>query len=166
MKLKREIIAILLIICVLFTISSINAADSGEEAVGTVNETVGLTEIDESDYNNLAKSNDDVEILSEGNIGTFTNLKNNISNSVNYLELNDDFELSTTTDGAVISNIGIDIQKTLTIDGKGHYIDAKEKTNVFNIFSKVTLKNIIFKNGKSSYGGCLYYYTSSIFFSR
>ena len=48
MKFKREIIAIMLIICMLFTISAISAADSGEDTIGVANNTVEATSQDYS----------------------------------------------------------------------------------------------------------------------
>ena len=70
MKFKREIIAIILIICMLFTISAISAADSNTTAVSAVNESVKVSSIDIAGDNNLAKSNGDVEILGEPDNGS------------------------------------------------------------------------------------------------
>ena len=61
---------------------------------------------------------------------------------------------------------GIIINKNITIDGKGHTIDAKQMTRIFNVQAlNVTFKNIIFVNGKSNlryddggnHGGAIYY---------
>lgn len=58
---------------------------------------------------------------------------------------------------------GIDIDKPLTIDGQGHIIDARNQTRIFQAFNNVTLKNIIFKNGYSSYGGAVYSGSGNLF---
>ncbi|WP_405285060.1 hypothetical protein [Methanobrevibacter sp.] len=46
---------------------------------------------------------------------------------------------------------GIFIGKSLTVDGKGHIIDCKNKSRDFSLHGDgiITLKNIIFKNGQS-----------------
>ena len=53
----------------------------------------------------------------------------------------------------------ITIDKSMTIDGQGHSIDANHASRVFYVnASDVTLKNINFINGKSDYyGGALYF---------
>lgn len=49
---------------------------------------------------------------------------------------------------------GIEINEDIEIDGKGHVIDAKGQTSIFNIVSgNITLKNIIFKNAYSKLDG-------------
>ena len=53
---------------------------------------------------------------------------------------------------------GIIINKNITIDGKGHTIDAKDKSRIFNIQALgVTFKNIIFANGNSDHGSAICY---------
>ncbi len=48
---------------------------------------------------------------------------------------------------------GILINRNITIDGKGHAIDAGEMTRIFNVQAlNVTLKNIKFVNGKTNTG--------------
>ena len=85
--------------------------------------------------------------------GTFTELANAISgtSSGGTLELTKNY---TNTDG--YNSDGIIIDKGITIDGKGHTIDAQGKSRIFYIKStSVTLKNINFINGRISdqYGG-------------
>ncbi|WP_407377214.1 Ig-like domain repeat protein [Methanobrevibacter sp.] len=50
------------------------------------------------------------------------------------------------------------VNKTVTIDGKGHTLDAQQKSSIFYIehASNVVLKNMIFKNAKSVNGGAIY----------
>ena len=147
LKFKREIMAVILIICMLFTISSISAADSSTDAISVTNTTVKAVN-DDLAYDNLAMKND-VEILSETDGGTYADLNSKISgasaNSVIYFE--NDYEY--TDDSPDSITISID---NLTIDGKGHFIDAKEKCRIFASTNKLTLKNIKFLNAKSSTG--------------
>ena len=50
---------------------------------------------------------------------------------------------------------GIIINKSVTIDGQGHKIDANNLMRIFQITNnaEVTFKNIIFANGQAKYGG-------------
>lgn len=51
---------------------------------------------------------------------------------------------------------GIEIDEDLIIDGNGHFIDAKNKSRIFEIFADdVVLKNINFKNGFADNGSAL-----------
>ena len=144
----------------LFTISAISAADSNTTAVSAVNESVKVSSIDIAGDNNLAKSNGDVEILGEPDDGSFAALNTKISGatveSTVYLE--NDYKYSDSDSGTG----GISIEKSLTIDGQGHIIDANGKSRIFKcaIYGDVdvTLKNIIFVNGVADYGGAVYWY--------
>jgi len=87
---------------------------------------------------------------------TFSDLKSTINSASTYelIELN--YDISNTD----YSNSPIFISKTLTIDGKGHSIDAKGLTRIFSISgTDVTLKNIKFKNAyySSGSGGAIYW---------
>ena len=165
LKFKREIIAILLIICMLFTISVVSAADSSTDAVSATNATVEAASEDVANDNNLATEND-VESLGEGEsseVGTFADLKSDldITNAVAYstILLNRSYKFTDSVDAN-----GLTISKSITIDGQGHTIDANEKNRVFYITTKgvnVVLKNIIFINGKASQGGAISSSTST-----
>ncbi|MEE1128713.1 MAG: hypothetical protein UHW99_01895, partial [Methanobrevibacter sp.] len=153
MTFKKEIITILLIICVLFTISAISAADSGDEAVSVANDTVKVTGVNVNSENNLQKSNDDVEILGDTDDGSFAALQTKVSGASGTVPLENDYEYKDTDNG----NQGIFIMSAITIDGQGHTIDAKGKSAIFVAqASNVVFKNITFKNGNSSYGGAIY----------
>jgi len=53
---------------------------------------------------------------------------------------------------------GIIINKNITIDGKGHTIDAKGMSRIFNLqASGIIFKNIVFANGKTTYGPAIFY---------
>ncbi|WP_407374766.1 beta strand repeat-containing protein, partial [Methanobrevibacter sp.] len=154
MKFKKEIITILLIICVLFTISAISAADSGDEAVSVANDTVKVTGVNVNSENNLQKSNDDVEILGDPDDGSFAALNTKISGASGTVLLENDYEYKSTD--TITSGINI-ATANLIIDGQGiTTIDAKGNTSIFNVNADgVTLRNIKFVNGFSSSGAAV-----------
>ena len=106
----------------------------------------------------LGMSNND-ENLQATNNGTFWDLQTLIFNapagSVIELEKNyifDDFDYSD----------GIDIMRSMTINGNGYTIDAQGQGRIFNIINyyednpKIYLNNITFKNGRYIDGGAIF----------
>ena len=95
----------------------------------------------------LTVSYGDISLTKERVIGEFDILQNLINNN-DELELDRDYTYVSGVDEIIE---GILIDKNITIDGKGHTIDAKEMTRIFNVQAlNVTFKNIIFANGKSN----------------
>ena len=90
------------------------------------------------------------------NIRTFTDLQNAIGLVTGTLTLNQNVAL-TTKEAADFTN-GITINKDITIDGKGHTIDAKNLGRIFSIGEgfTVTLTNATLINGKADKGGAIY----------
>ena len=90
------------------------------------------------------------------NIRTFTDLQNAIGLVTGTLTLNQNVAL-TTKEAADFTN-GITINKYITIDGKGHTIDAKNLGRIFSIGEgfTVTLTNVTLINGKATEGGAIY----------
>ena len=88
--------------------------------------------------------------------GTFSQLSTLISNTPEngILNLNKDY-----VKDASSSNEGIVISKAITIDGKGHTIDANHTSRIFKVqAANVTLKNINFINGYcAENGGAIYW---------
>ena len=140
----------------LFMVSAVCAANCEVQAISAHNSTD--TVVSTANDDNL-KMNDANEILAETDDGSFAALNTKISGatagSTVYLE--NDYEYSSTDSGTG----GISINKNLIIDGKGHTIDAKQKSRIFTIDVSgtvdLTLKNIIFKNGKAGFGGAIYW---------
>ena len=112
---------------------------------------LSVSAISAADTNNI----DDVVAVADA--GTFDALQEKITNATSgstiYLE--NDYTQTGSND--------IIIDKNLTIDGKGHLIDAKKQSRIFNITNGVTvaLNNITFINGYAagymfnSYGGSI-----------
>ena len=90
------------------------------------------------------------------NIRTFTDLQNAIGLVTGTLTLNQNVAM-TTKEAADFTN-GITINKDITIDGKGHTIDAKNLGRIFSIGEgfTVTLTNVTLINGKADKGGAIY----------
>ena len=84
---------------------------------------------------------------------TFTYLQMLIDEAGETLTLTNDFIYSAGDLGQVTIN------KTITIDGKGHTIDANHQSRIFTITAdEVVLKNINFKNGREAgNGGSIYW---------
>ncbi|WP_407377543.1 right-handed parallel beta-helix repeat-containing protein [Methanobrevibacter sp.] len=115
----------------------LSQADAGEMMSLKEGELIGQTE------------NDDV--ISEGDVGTFAELQGNITaakpGSTLTLTKNYGWESGFDIEGIIIG-------KSMTIDGNGFKIDAKEKSRIFKITAdNVMLKNIIFTNGKTTGNG-------------
>ena len=90
------------------------------------------------------------------NIRTFTDLQNAIGLVTGTLTLNQNIAM-TDKEAANFTN-GITINKDITIDGKGHTIDAKNLGRIFSIGEgfTVTLTNATLINGKATEGGAIY----------
>ena len=90
------------------------------------------------------------------NIRTFTDLQNAIGLVTGTITLNQNVAM-TAKEAADFTN-GITINKDITIDGKGHTIDAKNLGRIFNIGEgfTVTLTNATLINGKAAEGGAIY----------
>ena len=90
------------------------------------------------------------------NIKTFTDLQNAIGLVTGTITLNQNVAM-TAKEAADFTN-GITINKDITIDGKGHTIDAKNLGRIFNIGEgfTVTLTNATLINGRATEGGAIY----------
>ena len=90
------------------------------------------------------------------NIRTFTDLQNAIGLVTGTITLNQNVAM-TAKEAADFTN-GITINKDITIDGKGHTIDAKNLGRIFNIGEgfTVTLTNTTLINGRAVEGGAIY----------
>ena len=90
------------------------------------------------------------------NIRTFTDLQNAIGLVTGTITLNQNVAM-TAKEASDFTN-GITINKDITIDGKGHTIDAKNLGRIFNIGEgfTVTLTNATLINGRATEGGAIY----------
>ena len=133
MKFKKSLL-ILIFTIFLCSIISVSAVDINDTAITTDDEQP----LQETDENILSDTNDIAE-----NSFTALEVKIAFTPEGGTLELDKDYEFNTN------SNIttGVFINKNITIDGKGHSIDGKSKSRIFNIKADdVVIKNIILMN--------------------
>lgn len=165
MKLKKFIPFFLIILILICCVNAINATSDD-------NSTLELNQ------------NDEIEIISENNKDTVAvpqgeaileEMSNDEKVSANaepkqpltsaYSQFRDDIDDGKANivlkDDIKISSPFV-ITSPTVIDGQGHTIDAQKKTNIFILNSKLTLKNMILKNGKASQGGAIYSYTHDL----
>ena len=150
MKCKKGLFILCLLVCALFTISSISASDLAES---------DMDELTAADDTQVIEENND-EIIGESDNGTFQALQDKINNAEgSTITLENDYEYDDFNNGN-----GIYITRELTIDGRGHKIDGKSASKIFIVTGNVVLKNITFMNGKTEgmdasnppYGGAIY----------
>ena len=107
----------------------------------------------------------DNEILTAPNAKNFTDLNRTINGNNNAtIYLNDEFTYDSSYDSILIE--GININRTVTIEGNHHTINGNNEARMFHIQSggNVTIKNINFINGycdedfvhTGHYGGAVY----------
>ena len=163
MKYKKIMFTLVLAVFI-FSVASVCASDMDDTVIAS--EEDSTIELSQSDTDKMLSSEDDeligqtenVEIISEGNSGTFAELQANITAAKqgSTLTLNKNYEWESGFDIE-----GIIINKSITIDGNGFKIDAKEKSRIFKITAdNVILENIIFTNGKTTGNG------SAVFFEK
>ena len=132
----------LMVVCIfLLAIVTIGAASAADENVTDTADDV--LSIDDGNDDLFAESLDD-EVIAEST-GTFSDLKTLVDNTAsgNTLYLEKDY--STDKSGSTVK-----ISNSITIDGKGHTLNANKKSSIFLVDNNnVVLKNIKFIN---SYG--------------
>ena len=160
MNFKKTLLVFCLIICVLFSVSSVVAGDVNGEVIASESQdsavvsqaTVEVDNDNQKIENNLISSSSE-DILSEKDNGTFTALQDKIRNAAEgaTIELENDYA----NDG-VLSD-GILISKSITINGNGYTIDAQHKSRIFNVTANsVVLNDIKFINGNATLGGAIF----------
>ena len=123
---KKIILGVLLVL--LFSIGAACASDA--------NDTIGT---------------EDQQILADSP-KTFTELEIDINASDDTFDVQDNYTFNSESDKGYV-----EISKSdFTINGNNHVIDGNRQSGIFNITgNNVTIKNLIFKNGKSETGGII-----------
>ena len=168
MKFKKFIPILLLVIVLICCVSAINAAatddntlelDENDDVVSLNNEEKVSEsysdELSEPQSENTLKSTDNPKI-SDSEISTAP---------TPYEQFCDDLDSGKKTvylNGNIKVSEPFVIRHAVVIDGQGHSIDGQHKTNIFKAYSKLTLKNLVLQNGKSSQGGAVYCYNANL----
>ncbi|MBO5152178.1 MAG: Ig-like domain-containing protein, partial [Methanobrevibacter sp.] len=149
---KYDKIMFMLVLAIfIFGAASVCASDVSGTVIAS--EDTGQMELSAGNENEIVERASNEEVIGEGNVGTFQELQENITQGYasGHITLDKDYEYEDE-----FSTDGITITQGITIDGQGHKIDAKGKARIFNIETdNVILKNITFLNGKSTDGGAI-----------
>ncbi|MCI7290851.1 MAG: hypothetical protein MR504_01470, partial [Methanobrevibacter woesei] len=129
-----------------------NSALSSGDAIYVNGANANLTIADSIFTNNNVESRGDVNFI----VSDFTHLENAINAVDDELVLDSDVTM-TDAEADRYTN-GITINKDITIDAKGHTIDARELGRIFNIANgaTLTLNNAVLINGRADKGGAIY----------
>jgi hypothetical protein len=142
---KFNLIYLLLIVFILFSISSVCASDVDNSIIQATDDSVYSIE-----ENTLLQSNIDNEILTE-NEGSFSDLRNLI-NGNDVVNLTKDY-VATQNDNPIT------ISKNLVINGNGHSISGNKTIQIFKISGgNIVLNNLSLEKGftDDSDGGAIY----------
>ena len=145
MRYKRYMIILVLAVFAL-SVAGVCASDEATALESSSDDSI----IEAADVQAIGENGND-EVISEGNAGTFSDLRQKIQDA------GDDTTITLDRDYEADDSGRIDFSNSrLVIDGKGHKLDAKNKTVIFIVRgSNVTIKNITFTN---AYGVAVYWY--------
>ena len=102
-----------------------------------------------------ASSTTAMVVVTNVGVGSFTDLANKIANAEGEVNLTRDYKYLPDKDSSYTD--GIIIDKSITINGNGHTINANNQARAFNITtSNVTLNNIDFMECSHNDGGAVY----------
>lgn len=169
MNFKRNVVVFIIMICIFFSISCVVAGDVNDVNMTTFENQ----EMDNLDEDVIANSQEDLISLEDNgkegvnnalavskSKGTFTELQKLINEAPIGSTIN--LEKDYYYDEGFNKGIGVVILKNVTINGNGHTLDGMSKSRIFFVMfglfdNKVTLNNIVFKNGHTSlYGGAIF----------
>ena len=163
---KKEILMICFIICFIFSLQAVVAADAdlnttdGDSLSVPAVESVETVDVS-NDLSSYSLSNDDSIVRGENDgAGSFSELQEKINeDTTGTISLDKNYTFNSSSDSGLTN--GIVISKDITIQGNGFTIDALSSARIFNIISgnAVTLVGINFVNGGSasvSNGGSIY----------
>ena len=155
---KKGFMVILLIACIIFSVSTVAASDINDTDMASEENDISIS----SEINDTAIASYEDQPLGESNDdGTFTALQSKITLAEAGSTINLDKDYKYNGDSKITT--GIFINKDITINGNGHTLDGLGQARIFNInygdklkFHKITLNNIVFKNGNAKiYGGAI-----------
>ena len=161
-NIKKELFSIF-ILFVLLSMTCVSAIETNQDnytQTGIENDEILTNCIYKNQNIDKISNYDDILSSDSENNGNFLDLAYEIEQSDTSLELTKNYIYNSETDENYVN--GIIINKSITIDGKGHTISGNNLARIFYVnASDVTLKNIVFANGylngTESYGGAIYW---------
>ena len=168
MKLKKLIPILVVFLVLVCCAGAVSAADDAGDAISlSENDDLGLADVEEISQTNpdtLTEPQKQTTIeKTDENAKTNAPSKKPVASALS--QFSEDIEDG---EGTVYltSDISIKepfiIKRAIVIDGQGHTIDAQQKTNIFILKNKVTIKNLNLINGKAAQGGAIYSYTNDL----
>ncbi len=154
----KRLSILLMVILVIVSLSAASAADTNQTDYLTASEDCDNLEIDDETENLQIDENS--EVLSA--TGNFTSLSEQINaDGVYQITLNDDYTRQAGENDIVIN-------KSFTINGNNHKIDANNLGRIFNVTDSgyLTLNNLVLCNGLADNGGAIYLQTPNSFTLR
>lgn len=144
-----------LLIMAIGMLSCVNANDlAGDLPANASVDEIGIDEsIEDSNENNaeIIGLNLEEGVIGDSNQGTFTELQDKIDSASEWgtVTLDKDYYYD---DGFRNTYHGIQIKKSITINGNGHIVDGLSKTNLFQAVdtNTIIINNVTFQNGYTS----------------
>ena len=128
---KKTLLVMLLLACILFGVSSAAASDLDDGVVASdENETLLQSDLNDLDVSGNAENQQAAETLGASDDGTFTALQSKIDQASggSTIDLTMDYKYDDN-----FKTTGIYIDKDITINGNGHVIDAMGKSRILMI---------------------------------
>ena len=142
--LNKKLMILAIFLVSLLAVSAVSAADNTASDI-----------LSTDTANEIAVIEEDGVILKENNIGTFTDLANEIANATSQLDLTRDYGYADDDSGY---KEGITIDKSIVINGNGYTINGNNQARIFKIdASDVVLNNINFVNCSADNGGAIFW---------
>ncbi|WP_298524356.1 carboxypeptidase-like regulatory domain-containing protein [uncultured Methanobrevibacter sp.] len=136
--LNKKVILISILLVAILSVSFVSASDN-------------VTSDENTDY--LASAINESDVLSDSQ-KTFAELDRLINdNSNTRINLDNDYKFSISTDSALTD--GILINRSISIYGNGHTIDANNQARIFNVTSYVNFYNVFFINANADSGSAI-----------
>lgn len=146
---KSKLFFIGLIVLILLSVSCVSA---NQDDTVLANDNDNILALDEDDIQVQANEGENEALSAEK--GSYSELEQAFLDN-DIFNFEKDYEAGS-GDGV------INIKKSIEINGKGHSIDAKGYAGIFQADSSesdnidITIKNLIFKNGKRDFGGAIF----------
>ena len=135
---NKKLFSLFVIIIIALSLSCVSASDSSIISDNS-SDIVGVSN-DEPIIYDSGNAGDEAVGNVSNNVGTYTDLNNEINNAGSTLILDKDYKYNSTSDSGLATS-GIVISKDITIDGAGHTIDGSGNSVFGNSVSRLFVLN-------------------------